>query len=75
MNVQAIVVFLEVAFMVMLTTRVSVIQDGQEKIAIIVRQLQEFLIPFNGASYTGTTDLKQKTGSSFYCLESEAKES
>ena len=54
---EAIVVFLEVAFMVMLTTRVSVIQDGQEKIAIIVRQLQEFLIPFNGASYTGTTDL------------------
>lgn len=58
MNVQAIVVFLEVAFMVMLTTRVSMIQDGQEKIAIIVRQLQEFLIPFNGASYnTGTCKL------------------
>ena len=43
--------------MVMLTTCASVIQDGQEQIAIIVRKLQEFLIPFNGVSYTGTCKL------------------
>ena len=57
MIVQAIRALLGVALMVMLTTRVSVIQDGQEQIAIIVRQLQELLISFNGVSHTGTCKL------------------
>ena len=47
MIVQAIRALLGVALMVMLTTCASVIQDGQEQIAIIVRKLQELLIPFN----------------------------
>ena len=57
MIVQAIRALLGVALMVMLTTCASVIQDGQEQIAIIVRKLQELLIPFKGVSCTGTCKL------------------